>query len=162
MMMDCEIINVVWDLVGKRMSTFCCSLSIIVLLPTKSQTIEKCIYVLFFFYIYFFWWYKRLEVNCLGVYFLDEISAAVLGFKKLSISELVFFFFISSPIVWWCLLPIFPSTCNFPFFQVFWYLTVIFLPLFLLSNFSLWAWHIFQLAQSARAAEYTVCISVEG
>ena len=29
------------------------------------------------------------------------------------------FFFLSSPLVWWCPLPIFPSTCKFPFLWFF-------------------------------------------
>ena len=30
-------------------------------------------------------------------------------------------FFLSSPLVWWCLLPTFPSTCKFPFLRAFWF-----------------------------------------
>ena len=48
--------------------------------------------------------------------------------------RLKYFFFLSSPFVWWCPFLIFPSKCNFPFLQTFWFylhLAVIFLPLFL-------------------------------
>ena len=57
-----------------------------------------------------------------------------------------FFFFLSSLLVWWGLLPITPSTCNFPFLQAFCPfldLAVPFLLLFVFFHFSLWAWHIF-------------------
>ena len=41
-------------------------------------------------------------------------------------------------LVWWCSLPRFPSTCKFPFLQVFWFflnLVVLILPLFVFSPF---------------------------
>ena len=45
----------------------------------------------------------------------DEISALELGFGKLlRSSEVLFLFFPSSPLIWWCPLPVFPSTFNFP------------------------------------------------
>ena len=49
----------------------------------------------------------------------NEIYAAELGFEKLSLKYSFLIFFLSSPFVWWCPLPIFPSTCNFPFLQAF-------------------------------------------
>ena len=51
-----------------------------------------------------------------------------------------YFFFLSSLFVWWYPLPISPSTCNFPYLQVFWFfldLAVLFLPLFIFYQFSL-------------------------
>ena len=57
-----------------------------------------------------------------------------------------FSFFLSSLLVWWCPLLIFPSTCNFPFLQVFSLfleLSVLFLKLFFFYHVSLWAWYIF-------------------
>ena len=58
----------------------------------------------------------------------------------------LFQFFLSSLLVEWCLLSIFPSTCNFPFRQMLWFfldLSVLFLPIFVFFHFSLWAWYIF-------------------
>ena len=57
----------------------------------------------------------------LDVYPYDEISAAELGFKEFSNSSEVHFsyFFLMSPVVWWYLLLILPSTCSFHFLQAF-------------------------------------------
>ena len=55
-----------------------------------------------------------------------------------SVWNTLFLFFLSSPLVWWCLLPIFLSTWNFPFLQAFWFflnLVVLLLPLFVFSHF---------------------------
>ena len=56
------------------------------------------------------------------------------------------FFLLSFPLVWWYPLPIFPSTCKFPFIIVFWFfldLAILFLPSFVFFFcFSLFAWHI--------------------
>ena len=64
----------------------------------------------------------------------------------------------SSLLVWWCPLPIFPSTCNFLYLQVIWRfpdMVVLFLLLFLFSHFSLSAWHIYQCLIPSL---YTSCI----
>ena len=53
--------------------------------------------------------------------------------------------FLSSPIVWWSPLSIFPSICKFPFLGAFWFcldLVVLVLPSFVFFCFLL-AWHIF-------------------
>ena len=73
--------------------------------------------------------------DCPSVYPFDEIPVAELGCKKFSHLSAIFFFsfFLSSPLVWWCLLLIFQSICKFPFLQVFWFflkLTILFFPLF--------------------------------
>ena len=97
------------------------------------------------FLVYFKNGFEYLTMGTVQVF--DEISAAELGFKKFSrSSKVLFYFFLSSPLVWWCPLPIFPSICNFPFLKVFWFfleLTVLFLPLFVFFLSSLLAWHIF-------------------
>ena len=56
-----------------------------------------------------------------GVYPFDEISALWFGFKEFSRAPEIFFLkcFLSSLLVWWCPLPIFPI--KFPFFWVFWF-----------------------------------------
>ena len=57
--------------------------------------------------------------------------------------SLFYFYFISSAIVWWCPLPIFPS--NFLFLRTFWiclYLVVLFPPSCFISSFLLLAWRI--------------------
>ena len=57
-----------------------------------------------------------------------------------------YLFFLSSPLVWWCPLPIFPSIFKFPFLQAFWSSLGIvfrFLPLCVISRFSFLAWLIF-------------------
>ena len=72
-----------------------------------------------------------------GPKYLARGTAAEFGFEKL---------FLSSPLVWLCPLPIFPSSCNFPFLQVFWFflvMAVLFLPLIVFFHFS-FSWHIFQ------------------
>ena len=54
--------------------------------------------------------------------------------------------FLSFPHVWWSPLPIFLSTCKFPFLPGFWLfpnLVVLFSPSFVVFCFSLSAWHIF-------------------
>ena len=55
-------------------------------------------------------------------------------------------FFLSSPFAWWCLLIILASICRFPLLWAFWFflgLVVLFLLSCVVSQFSLWAWHIF-------------------
>ena len=59
---------------------------------------------------------------------------------------ILLWYFLSSPIVWLCPLPIFPSICTFPFlwaFRFFLDLIVLFLPSFAIVRISLWAWNIF-------------------
>ena len=75
----------------------------------------------------------------------------------------LFLYFLSSPFVWWCPLPIFPITCDFHFLQAFWFfldLAVIFLPLFVFFHFSWWAWHIFlcQIPFLYILAIYSYCL----
>ena len=56
----------------------------------------------------------------------------------LFIYEKLFLFFLSSLLVWWCLLSIFPSICNLAFIQAFRFfldLAVLFFPLFVFSTF---------------------------
>ena len=67
---------------------------------------------------------------------LDEISTEMHGFRKLSrLSEVLLAIFLSPLLVYWCLLPILPSTCIFHFLQQFW----LFLDLLLLLLLhSLW------------------------
>ena len=69
----------------------------------------------------------------------DEISAAELNFKKLSrLSKILKTKILSSLLIWWCPLSIFPSTCKFPFLLVFLFfldLVVLFLPLIVFSGF---------------------------
>ena len=82
--------------------------------------------------------------NCSTVCSFDEISAAELCFKKSSHS--LFLNFISSLLVWWYSLPLFQSTCNFPFLLAFWFfldLAILFFLLFFFFLFSLWTWYIF-------------------
>ena len=38
--------------------------------------------------------------------------------------DILFFFFLSSPIVWWYPFLIFPSVCKFPFLQAFWFFLI--------------------------------------
>ena len=85
-----------------------------------------------------------------SVHRFEEISIEEFDFGKLScLSEVIFsYFFLSSPLVWWCPRPVFPRACNFPFLKVFSffsYLPVLFLLLLLFSNFSLSAWHFLRL-----------------
>ena len=57
-----------------------------------------------------------------------------------------FLFFLSSPPIWWCHLPIFPSICWSPFLRAFWFLlnlVVRFLLSCVISRFSLLASRIF-------------------
>ena len=57
--------------------------------------------------------------------------------------DTLFSFFLSSPHIWWCLLPLFPSTYKFPFlFLTVSWLASQFLPLFVIFRFSLLEWHI--------------------
>ena len=56
------------------------------------------------------------------------VSSRVFFFVHLRFS---FIFFFSTPLVWWCPLPIFPSICKFPFLLAFWFfldLVIQFLP----------------------------------
>ena len=100
------------------------------------------VYLLKFFFCPFQKW-SRLSFKGAGsgIYLFDEIPAAELGFDKLSRSSeinLCHFYIISVCLM---VLPIFPSTCNFPFLRTFWFcldLTVLFL-----YRFSLLAGHIF-------------------
>ena len=69
---------------------------------------------------------------------VSNIFLIFLGFPLL--------FFILSPLVRWCELQIFPSTCHFSFLQGLWFffdLAVLFLLLFIFFHFSFIAWHIF-------------------
>ena len=64
----------------------------------------------------------------------------------LDLLRYLFLFFILSPLVCYCQLRIFPSTCNFPFLQAscfFLILAVLILSLFVFFHFSLLSWHIF-------------------
>ena len=45
------------------------------------------------------------------------------------------FFFLSSPLIWLCPLPIFPSPCKFPFSRAFWFFYYLAVPFLLLSSF---------------------------
>ena len=47
------------------------------------------------------------------------VSSSFFFFRSPEI--LFFLIFLSSPLVWWCLLPLFPNTCNFPFLWEFWF-----------------------------------------
>ena len=60
-------------------------------------------------------WYRvSYKRDSPGTNSFDEILAEQLGFEKLfRSSEKLLLFFLSSPLVWWCLLPIFLSTCKF-------------------------------------------------
>ena len=76
------------------------------------------------------------------VHSINVISVVEFGFEV----PFSFLFFLSSPLVCWSPLSIFPSTCNFPFQRSFWFfplLTVLFLQLFVFFLSSLWVWHIF-------------------
>ena len=58
----------------------------------------------------------------------------------------LFLFFLPSSLDWWCLLPVFPRTCTFPFLQTFWLLlefSILVILVFIFVHFSLCAWHIF-------------------
>ena len=80
----------------------------------------------------FFWWDSCYKVWLQKVFSIFWVT--------------LFWFFLSSPLVLWCPLPIFPNTCMFPFiraFRLFLHLVVLFLPLFIFYRFSLIAWHIF-------------------
>ena len=69
------------------------------------------------------------------------------------------FFFLLSPLVFWCQLPIFPSILKFLFLQAFWFflnLVVLFFPSFVVFCFSLLSWNIF-LYQILSL--YRLCIS---
>ena len=60
--------------------------------------------------------------------------------------DTLFNFFLLSPLVLWRPLTIFSSICKFPFLRAFWSfldLVVLFLPAFVISHFSLLAWHFF-------------------
>ena len=55
-------------------------------------------------------------------------------------------FFLSSLVVKWCPLPVFPSTCKLPLLRVLWFfldLVVRFCPSFIVFRHSLLTWHIF-------------------
>ena len=85
-----------------------------------------------------------------GVYSFDEVSAAAnVTFKKfsrLSGEHFSFLYFLSFPLIWCSLQSIFQSTCNYLVLQVFRFFlefVVLFLPLFVFLNFSLWPWSIF-------------------
>ena len=62
-----------------------------------------------------------VQRNYPGVYLFDEISTAELSLAKFSRSSEVDFsyFFLTSPFIWRCPLPISPSICKFPFLQAF-------------------------------------------
>ena len=51
----------------------------------------------------------------------------------------LFLFFLSSLLRWWCQLPTFPSTCNFPFLQTFCFFLDLAVQFFCLFRSSLWA-----------------------
>ena len=83
-----------------------------------------------------------------GVYHFHEILSIEFEFKKFSRSSLIlcFNFFLLSPLVWSCVLPIFPSICLFPFLReslFFLDLVLIFLRLLVFFRFPLLIWHIF-------------------
>ena len=72
-----------------------------------------------------------------GKFGFDNVFSFVWG-------ELIFFFH-SSLLIWWYLLPIFTSACNFPFLRAFVFtfdLAVGFITLVFLFHTSLWAWRI--------------------
>ena len=84
------------------------------------------------------------------LFLLIQFLPQNLGSKNVHVhlrySFLFFFFFFSFLFIWWCPLPIFPITSNFPFlpaFRFFLDLAVLFLSLSIFSHFSLWALHIF-------------------
>ena len=70
-----------------------------------------------------------------------------------------FNFFNLSPLVWWCLLPVYIINCKFPFLRAFRFfldLVVLFFPSFAIFHFSLLAWHIFTCQTPSL---YRYCIS---
>ena len=72
-----------------------------------------------------------------------------------------FIIFLSSPLVLCCSLPIFLSICKFPFFRAFLLfldLVVPFFPLYLVSCFSLLAWHIFLCQISSLCPDCSHCL----
>ena len=50
----------------------------------------------------------------------NKISAVELGSRSVLVLLRYSFLIFSSLFIWWCLLPIFLSTCNFPSFETFW------------------------------------------
>ena len=62
------------------------------------------------------------------------------------VCDIILSYFLSTPLLPWCFLPIFPSTRDFSFlwpFLFFLGLTVLFLQLLVFFHFSLWSWLIF-------------------
>ena len=77
-------------------------------------------------------------------YLFDEISSLLLDIHVLLRYSCLFF--LSSPLVWWCPLPILPSICKVAFLRAFWFfpdLIFLSLPSYVIFRFSLLAWNIF-------------------
>ena len=106
--------------------------------------------VMNFLDLWFICWTSPLSYFKNDPEYLTRVSAQVFLLYSLRSSSFLvlmkFAFFISSPLLYWCPLPIFPNICKFPFTEcsdIFLYLVVLFLPSFLVFRFSLLSWHIF-------------------